>query len=148
MAILDRLNLGVDNLFSPVSGTPFDFTASKAIGRDIEAEDEQLAFGRGYDHCFVINESTDDIPYLGTVYEPQSGRMMEWYTTEPGVQLYTANNLRDVVGRGGVTYKKRDGFCLETQHYPDAPNKPEFPTTRLNPGEQYHSITKMKFSTK
>jgi len=134
--------------YRPVSGTPFDFTASKAIGRDIEAEDEQLAFGRGYDHCFVINESTDDIPYLGTVYEPQSGRMMEWYTTEPGVQLYTANNLRDVVGRGGVTYKKRDGFCLETQHYPDAPNKPEFPTTRLNPGEQYHSITKMKFSTK
>jgi len=134
--------------YRPVAGTPFDFTISKTLGRDIESDDEQLAFGRGYDHCFVINESDDDLPFLGTVYEPQSGRVMEWYTTEPGVQLYTANNMNNVAGRDGVTYMRNDGFCLEPQHYPDSPNKPEFPTTRLNPGEEYHTITKIKFSTK
>jgi aldose 1-epimerase len=131
-----------------VAGTPFDFRKPTAIGARIEQDDEQLKLGNGYDHNFVIRRLADAVESLATrVVEPSTGRVMEVWTTEPGIQFYTGNFLGGKVpGKGGATYEKRSAFCLETQHYPDSPNKPTFPSVVLEPGALYHTITKYKFS--
>ncbi|PYV05064.1 MAG: galactose-1-epimerase [Acidobacteria bacterium] len=131
-----------------VKGTPMDFTQPAAIGARIEQQDEQLLLGKGYDHNFVLNGG--GAPALAArVYEPVSGRVLEVYTTEPGVQFYTGNFLDgSIKGKGGQVYQRRYGFCLETQHFPDSPNKPDFPSTVLKPGEKYATTTIFKFSAK
>ncbi len=128
-----------------VAGTPFDFRTSTAIGARIDADDEQLRLGSGYDHNYAINRSGPGLVRAARVVEPKSGRTMEVFTTEPGVQLYTANHLDGVRGKAGHVYNKRNAFCLETQHYPDSPNKPSFPSTTLRPGETYESRTVYAF---
>lgn len=130
----------------PVKGTPFDFTTSTAVGARIDAKDEQIALGGGYDHNFVLNKGAS--PAV-EVYEPKSGRLMTVTTTEPGVQFYTGNFLNGTItGKGGKKIGKRAALCLETQHFPDSPNKPSFPTTTLKPGETYRTTTVYKFSAK
>ena len=132
-----------------VAGTPFDFRTSTPIGARIDADDPQLKLGLGYDHNFVINRQNNDLVPAARVKEPKTGRILEVRTTEPGVQLYTANHLDgSVIGKAGHAYGKRNAFCLETQHYPDSPNKPSFPTTTLRPGETFHSQTVYAFSAK
>ena len=135
---------------APVAGTPFDFTSPHTIGERIGADDEQIKFGGGYDHNFVLDrEPGGGLQLAARVYEPTSGRVMEVRTTEPGVQFYSGNFLDGTItGKGGHVYNKRTGFCLETQHYPDSPNKPEFPTTVLRPGEEYRTRTVYAFSTR
>ncbi len=134
-----------------VARTPFDFRTPKAIGRDLEMENEQLKMGGGYDHNFVLNESPtndDGLVLAAKVLEPESGRVVEVYTNEPGVQFYGGNFLDgSTIGKSGKPYVKRGSFCLETQHFPDTPNQPGFPTTVLKPGETYTSICSYKFST-
>jgi len=132
-----------------VAGTPFDFRKPTAIGARIEQDDDQLKLGGGYDHNFVIRPVEELGPSFSAarVVEPTTGRVLEVWTTEPGVQFYTGNFLDGrVTGKGGATYPKRSAFCLETQHYPDSPNKPTFPGVVLEPGALYHTITKYKFS--
>ena len=134
----------------PVEGTPFDFRKPTAIGARVDdTSDEQIKFGGGYDHNFVLNkEGTKDATLAARVTEPTTGRMMEVYTTEPGVQFYVGNFLDgSLTGKGGKVYQKRYGFCLETQHYPDSPNQPNFPSTILKPGEKYDTTTVFKFKT-
>ncbi|HEY1406578.1 MAG TPA: aldose epimerase family protein [Spirochaetota bacterium] len=126
---------------APVRGTPLDFTTVHAIGERIN----QVPIG--YDHNYVINREGEGIVLAAKVTDPSSGRTMEVLTTEPGVQFYTGNYLdNSLVGKSGKSYAKRTGFCLETQHFPDSPNHPSFPTTVLNPGETYHHICVHKFS--
>lgn len=130
-----------------VEGTPFDFRKATKVGAGIDkVEDEQLKAGGGYDHCWVLKRSGDGLEKFATVKDPESGRVMEVYTTEPGVQFYTGNFLDGKLTGKGATYSKRFGLCLETEHYPDSPNQPQFPTTTLNPGETYKTTTKYKFS--
>ncbi|MEZ5426887.1 MAG: aldose epimerase family protein [Pyrinomonadaceae bacterium] len=130
-----------------VKGTPFDFTTPTAIGARINDDNEQLKFGKGYDHNFVLNKSDDSLILAARVFEKMSGRGMEVFTTEPGIQLYTGNYLDgSIKGKGGQDYPFRTGFCLETQHFPDSPNEPDFPSTVLKPGETYHQTTVYKFS--
>jgi aldose 1-epimerase len=130
-----------------VEGTPFDFRKATKVGAGIDkVEDEQIKAGGGYDHCWVLKRSGDGLEKFATVNEPDSGRVMEVYTTEPGVQFYTGNFLDGKLTGKGATYSKRFGLCLETEHYPDSPNQPQFPTTTLNPGETYKTTTKYKFS--
>jgi len=130
-----------------VKGTPFDFTKSTSIGARIDQDNEQLKFGNGYDHNFVLNKNGNEPSLAATVYEPTSGRVMEVFTTEPGVQFYTGNFLDgSTKGKGGQTYPRRSGFCLETQHFPDSPNKPKFPSVVLRPGKTYSQTTIYKFS--
>ncbi len=131
-----------------VMGTPFDFRKPTAIGERIDQTDEQLKLGGGYDHNFVLRMPMDHGESLAArVAEPTSGRVMEVWTTEPGIQFYTGNFLDGkTAGKGGATYPKRNAFCLETQHFPDSPNQPKFPSAVLNPGEHYHTITTYKFS--
>jgi aldose 1-epimerase len=132
-----------------VKGGPFDFTSPKKIGLEINAADEQIAFGGGYDHCYAFDKAPGAYAKIAHVEEPVSGRVMEVFTTEPGVQFYTGNNLDGhLIGKYGAKYNKRTGFCLETQHYPDSPNKPNFPSTVLRPGETYTSKTVYQFSVK
>jgi aldose 1-epimerase len=133
----------------PVKGTPFDFTSPHTISERINStNDEQIVFGKGYDHNFVLNKKGNDLSFAAEVYEPVSGRLMEVWTTEPGMQFYTGNYLDgSITGKGGWVYQPRDGFCFEPQHFPDSPNHPEFPTTVLNPGETYQSTIIYKFST-
>lgn len=135
---------------SPVAGTPFDFTTATAIGERIRANTEQIIVGRGYDHNFVLNRpSPDDTSLItaATVTEPVSGLTMEVMTTEPGVQFYSGNFLDGTtIGTSGHPYRQGDAFCLETQHYPDSPNQPDFPSTELQPGEEYTSQTVYRFS--
>ena len=136
-----------------VKGTPFDFRTPTAIGARIDQDDEQLRFGRGYDHNFVLNQSGDDRrsgPALAArVYEPSSGRVMEIYTTEPGLQFYSGNFLDGTLrGKKGVRYGRRSGFAMETQHFPDSPNRPQFPSTILVPGGEYRSRTVLRFSVR
>lgn len=134
----------------PVEGTPFDFRQPTAIGARIDADNEQIRFGPGYDHNFVLNRAdalAASLTLAARVTEPRSGRVMEVFTTEPGIQFYSGNFLDgSLTGKGGVAYEHRTGFCLETQHFPDSPNKPGFPSTILRPGETYHSRTVYKFS--
>lgn len=133
-----------------VEGTPFDFEQPTRVGERIDHTDNrQIAFGGGYDHCWVLDKEGKGINLAATVYEPESGRFMEVLTTEPGVQFYTGNFLDgSLTGKGGVAYKKRYGLCLETEHYPDTPNQPDFPSVELNPGETYQTTTVYKFSVK
>ncbi len=134
---------------SDVKGTPFDFTSPTKIGARINEDDEQLKYGFGYDHNFVLNDSDGSLRLIATVYEPTIGRLMEVLSTEPGVQFYSGNHLNEtMISKDGSPYKTRYGFCLETQHYPDSPNHPEFPTTTLEPGQKYSTTTVYKFSTK
>lgn len=148
--------LPVDNNIVPtgeirsVENTPFDFTDFRAIGERInDTNDEQIVLGEGYDHCFVINKQRNKLKKAATVYESFSGRMMEVFTTEPGLQFYTANHLDgSIIGKKGEAYTYRSAFCVETQHFPDSPNQPSFPTTVLRPGETFRSTTKLKFSIK
>lgn len=128
----------------PVLGTPYDFNDSKKIGKDIGRT------GSGYDHNFVLANPSGDLQYFSTLYHAKSGRVMESYTTQPGVQLYTANFLDVPVEftPGHIKYGKHGGVCLETQHYPDSPNQPAFPSTILRPGDNFHHITVYKFSVK
>jgi aldose 1-epimerase len=134
-----------------VKGTPFDFTTSKAIGRDIGQDNEQLEFGLGFDHNWVLDKGGQPggLTLAARVYEPTSGRVLEVYTTEPGIQFYCGNFLDGrLKGKSGKPYVHRGGFCLETQHYPDSPNQPNFPSTILRPGEQLQSQTVFKFSAR
>ena len=134
-----------------VKGTPMDFTQATAIGARIDQQDEQLTVGRGYDHNWVLNNGTGTgrLALAARVYEPGSGRVMEVYTTEPGIQFYSGNFLDgSITGKGGQVYKQRYGFCLETQHFPDSPNKPGFPSTVLKPGQKYKTTTIYRFSAK
>jgi aldose 1-epimerase len=136
--------------FRDVASTPFDFRKELAIGARIDQDEEQLKLGGGYDHNFVLQRSNDPEESLAArVLEPVSGRVLEVWTTEPGVQFYTGNFLDGkTIGKGGVTYPRRSAFCLETQHFPDSPNQPKFPSAVLNAGERYHTITTYKFSVK
>jgi aldose 1-epimerase len=127
-----------------VKNTPLDFTEPKTIGSRID----QLTETRGYDHNYVLNKSKGPLDLASRVYEPASGRVMEVYTTEPGMQFYTANGMRGIKGKDGNVYQRHYGFCLETQHFPDSPNKPHFPSTVLRPGREYNTVTIFKFSTK
>ncbi len=134
-----------------VTGTPFDFTTAKTIGRDIEQNHEQLKFGGGFDHNWVLDKGgkEGEMTLAARVYEPTSGRVMEIHTTEPGVQFYCGNFLDGrLKGKSGKTYVHRGGFCLETQHFPDSPNQPSFPSTILRPGATYKTTTMFKFSTR
>jgi aldose 1-epimerase len=132
-----------------VKGTPMDFSKPTVVGARIDQQDEQLTLGRGYDHNWVLNNRTGRLALAARVYEPASGRVMEVYTTEPGVQFYSGNFLDgSITGKGGQVYKQRYGFCLETQHFPDSPNKPSFPSTALKPGQRYKTTTTYKFSVK
>lgn len=134
----------------PVAGTPFDFRTPTAIGKRIDdTTDVQLRYGRGYDHCWVFSDTSNRLKRGAVVYEPTSGRVLELLTTEPGVQLYTANHLNGRLrGPEGVPYTRRFGLCLETQHFPDSPNRPDFPTTTLRPGDVYRSTTVFRFSVR
>lgn len=132
-----------------VTNTPFDFREAKTIAKDIEAKDDQLKKGLGYDHCWVLNNQNEGFKLAATAYHPESGRLLEIYTDEPGIQFYTGNFLDGTLpSKTGGTYAQRTGFCLETQHYPDSPNQKDFPSTVLNPGEKYTSKTSFKFSVK
>ena len=133
----------------PVVGTPFDFTTPHTVGERINANDEQLKLGKGYDHNWVANKNGNELSFLAGVSEPTSGRMMEVWSTDPGVQFYSGNFLDGTLtGKGGWTYQFRNGLCFEPQHFPDSPNHPAFPTTVLNPGEKYHNTIIYKFSAK
>jgi aldose 1-epimerase len=132
-----------------VAGTPFDFLKATAIGARIDQDDEQLKFGRGYDHTWVINGRAGMMRLAATAYEETSGRVMQVWTTEPGMQFYTGNFLDGTLtGKSGKTYQRRYGFCFETQHYPDSPNQPSFPTTTLRKGQTYKSTTIYRFSSR
>jgi aldose 1-epimerase len=136
---------------APVKGTPFDFTTATAIGARINEKHQQIEFGLGYDHNWVINRQGDGLVRAARVVEPVSGRTLEIETTEPGIQFYSGNFLPkdgSLKGKGGRVYGHRSGFCLETQHYPDSPNHPSFPTTTLQPGAEYRSKTVFTFGVK
>ena len=131
----------------PVKGTPLDFTESFSIGSRINSKDEQLVLARGYDQTFVINRKGPELELAARVHEPTTGRILEIYTTEPGVQFYSSNFLDGTLtGKQGRVYKQHYGLCLETQHFPDSPNHPSFPSTILRPGQTYHSRTVYRFS--
>ena len=136
---------------APVAGTPLDFTTPHRIGERIRNDFEQLVIGRGYDHNFVLDRPSPDDTSLvlaARVVEPTSGRVLEISTTEPGIQFYSGNFLdATVIGPGGNMYRQGDGFALETQHFPDSPNQPNFPSTELRPGDEFNSTTVYAFST-
>lgn len=133
-----------------VENTPMDFRQAKKIGRDIGAENEQLGYGGGYDHNWVLERKTnDDLELAASVFEPNSGRFLEIITDQPGIQFYSGNFLDGTVsGKEGYNYQYRAGLCLETQHFPDSPNQADFPSTVLSPGEEYNTTTIFKFSVK
>jgi aldose 1-epimerase len=132
----------------PVDGTPFDFRTPTTIGARINQDDEQLKFGKGYDHNWVINKQAGTLSRMARVTEPTTGRVLEVYSTEPGLQFYSGNFLDGTLkGKGGQVYQFRNGFCMEPQHFPDSPNKPEFPSVVLKPGQTYHNTIVFKFST-
>lgn len=132
-----------------VAGTPFDFRALKSIGADIDKDDTQLKNGAGFDHCWILDESQASMNLAAVLYEPNSGRVMEVYTDEPGIQFYSGNFLDgSIKGKRGKIYGHRSGLCLETQHFPDSPNRPDFPSTVLDAGEVYETKTSYKFSVK
>src|ERR1700722_6316380 len=131
----------------PVEGTPFDFRAARSIGARIGQDDEQLKFGGGYDHNWVINKEFGKLGLMARVTDPESGRVMEVLSTDPGLQFYSGNFLDGTItGKGGWAYQHRAAFCMEPQHYPDSPNHPDFPTTELKPGETYHNTIIYRFS--
>jgi len=131
-----------------VDGSPFDFRSSKAIGEQINDNDQQLKFGQGYDHNWVLSKTGNELSAAATVFDTASGRVLEVLTTEPGLQFYSGNFLDGTVaGKGGYKYQYRSGFCLEAQHFPDSPNRPEFPSTVLTPGDEYSQTTIYGFKT-
>jgi aldose 1-epimerase len=132
----------------PVAGGPFDFTSPERIGARIDAPDQQIKFGGGYDHNFVVRGTPGRLRPCAEVFEPTTGRTLTILTDQPAVQLYTGNFLNNLKGRGGVIYNKRHAFCLETQHYPDSPNQPAFPSTVLRPGETFNSVTVHQFGVR
>ena len=133
---------------APVAGTPLDFRKATAIGARINDDNEQLKLGRGYDHNYVLNEKIGTLQEAARVTEPTTGRVLTVETTQPGVQFYSGNFLDGTLhGKQGHVYALRTGFCLETQHFPDSPNHPKFPTSELKPGQTYHEVTVFKFST-
>jgi aldose 1-epimerase len=136
-------------VLKPVAGTPFDFTKGATIGSRIGQADEQLQFGRGYDHNWVLEKGSGGLTKAAEVREPKTGRIMEVWTTEPGIQFYTGNFLDGSIhGKGGKIYPARSAFCMETQHFPDSPNQPKFPSTELKPGAEYRTTTVYRFSAK
>jgi len=133
---------------APVAGTPFDFRTPHAIGARIGQEDEQLALGSGYDHNFVLNKSEPGkLELAARVVDPSSGRVLEVLSQEPGIQFYSGNFLNDAIKGKGRIYSHRSGFCLEPQHFPDSPNRPDFPSTILRPGEEYSTVMAYRFTT-
>lgn len=145
----------VDNTLIPtgelkkVSETPFDFKTPTAIGSRIDKKDQQLEFGKGYDHCWVLNTQGDTSRVAATLYDPASGRVMSVKTSEPGIQFYSGNFLDgSITGKFNTVYKQRYGLCLETEHFPDSPNHKNFPSVVLRPGETYRTQTMYTFSTK
>lgn len=129
-----------------VAGTPFDFRTPKPVGQDINADDEQIRIGAGYDHCFVLNKKEEgELSFAARIREPESGRTMEVYTTEPGVQVYTDNWADGYKGQHGATFPRRSAICFEAQHFPDSPNHPYFPSVVLEPGRKYTQKTVYKF---
>lgn len=133
----------------PVDGTPFDFRKATAIGARINADDVQLKNGKGYDHNWVLDRSGAGLTRAADVFEPTTGRTLEVATTEPGLQFYSGNFLDGTItGKGGRVYTHRSGFCLETQHFPDSPNQPDFPSTILRPGQIYSSKTVLTFGVR
>jgi len=132
----------------PVAKTPFDFRTPHAIGERINADDEQIRYGRGYDHNWVLDSGGSKLAEAAEAYDPSSGRTLKVLTTQPGLQFYSGNFLDgSITGKGGRVYGKRYAFCLETQHFPDSPNHQNFPSTELKPGEKYHSMTIFEFGT-
>ena len=145
--------LPVDNALIPtgefrdVNKTPFDFRKPKAIGQQISDKNTQLENGMGYDHCWVLNDQDKGLRFVASAYEPASGRMLEVFSDEPGIQFYSGNFLDGTLpNKSNGTYQHRTGFCFETQHYPDSPNQKNFPSVRLNPGEKYNSKTVFRLS--
>jgi aldose 1-epimerase len=133
----------------PVAGTPFDFREPRAIGARINEADPQLKRGHGYDHNWVLNKPADALGLAARVSDATSGRVMEVFTTEPGIQFYTGNFLDgSLTGKGGWVYQRRNGLCLEPQHFPDSPNRPEFPSTVLKAGQTRGSAIVYRFSTR
>ena len=130
-----------------VANTPFDFSLPTAIGKRINQDNNQLNYGKGYDHNYVLNNSQSEEIIAAKVFEKESGRTLEVYTNEPGMQFYGGNFLSGTIGKHDKSYKKRAAFCLETQHFPNSPNQDNFPTTLLKPNEEYYSICIYKFST-
>jgi aldose 1-epimerase len=154
MLAADRF-LPVDETLIPtgelraVKGTPFDFTQATKIGARVNADDQQLKYGNGYDHCWVLRSQSGKVALAATLHDPSTGRAMDVLTDQPGVQFYGGNFLDGTVtGKGGVKYEFRTGLCLETQHYPDSPNKPEFPSVVLRPGETYRHTMILRFYVK
>jgi aldose 1-epimerase len=132
----------------PVKGTPFDFTRRRAIGTRANNEDEQLRRANGYDHNFVLERQDGSFAKAAEVSDPKSGRVLQVYTTEPGIQLYVGNFLDGPIGKSGRPYNFRNGLCLECQHFPDSPNQKGFPTTLLRKGEIYSQVTEYRFSAR
>lgn len=134
--------------YRPVEGSPFDFRTARAIGDGINADNEQITFGAGYDHNWVIDKQADgEMRHMATVSVPENGRVLKVHSTEPGLQFYSGNFLNEMFTGKGLVYKNRYGLCLETQHFPDSPNQPNFPPTVLQPGEIYTTRTIYSFST-
>jgi aldose 1-epimerase len=132
-----------------VAGTPMDFRTSTAIGEHIEEQDQQLVYGKGYDHNWVLRDFTGRIRKAAEIYEPATGRLMTVFTDQPGLQFYSGNFLDGTQeGKNGIAYQFRTGLCLETQAYPDSPNKPNFPPVTLRPGQVYHQTTVYLFSAR
>ena len=132
-----------------VGQTPFDFREYKAVGDDINLQDTQLTYGNGYDHCWVLNNQDEGVRFVASAFDPLSGRLLEVFSDQPGIQFYSGNFLDGTLkSREGGNYGFRSGFCLETQHYPNSPNQQSFPSVILNPGEKYDTETIFKFSTR
>ena len=145
---VDERSIPLDS-FADVADTPFDFTSPKQIGKDINTEHPQVKVGSGYDHTFIVQAEGNELLSIAKVFHPTSGRTMEVLTTEPGVQLYTGNFLENSPkGKGGLANNYRFGLCLETQHYPDSPNRPDFPSTIVEAGEEYFTKTVYRFGVK
>jgi aldose 1-epimerase len=135
--------------FLDVKGTPFDFTTPQTIGKHIMDDNELLKMTKGYEVTYAFRNTTGKLALAATAYEPLSGRVMQLYTTEPGMIFFTGNGLNEkVLGKGGKPFTKQGAFCLETQHFPDSPNQPKFPNVILRPGETFSSETDYKFSVK
>ena len=134
---------------APVEGTPLDFRQMIPIGARLHSAFQQIVYARGYDHNFVLNKPTGGVmTFAARAYDPRSGRLIDCFTSEPGVQVYTSNGMNgSIVGSSGTTYRQTEGFTLETQHFPDSPNKPNFPSTELEPGQEFRSTTIFRFAT-
>ncbi len=134
---------------APIEGTPLDFRQMMPIGARLHSTFQQMVYAHGYDHNFVLNQHPGDgMTFAARAYDPRSGRLIDCFTTEPGLQIYTSNGLNgSVVGSSGTTYRQTEAFTLETQHFPDSPNKANFPSTELKPGQEFHSRTSFRFAT-